>query len=210
MRTLEQIQADISFLLHEKESFFSKLFHSNSQRIKDLRIDEKKAIDKWLYESDSQYKDLSDENTALLANTHWNLKIIDYDNAGRNAYYTNHIEATLEIKGFLHGKGSTYYLIPPDRSTEFSHINPLGELKLYEVEQFLKYRALPKFFECYTDWNGRVAIEKSVQEYLVFYDKIIIKDVIGDPFNGNSFKRNAFLSNRALMLEFIKKHRIGT
>lgn len=42
MRTLEQIQADISFLLHEKESFFSKLFHSNSQRIKDLRIDEKK------------------------------------------------------------------------------------------------------------------------------------------------------------------------
>ncbi len=107
MRTLEQIQADISFLLHEKESFFSKLFHSNSQRIKDLRIDEKKAIDIHLYTNDDRYKALSDENASLLRNTHWKLKILDYRDTDRDLQYSNHIAALIEMKGFLHGKGQT-------------------------------------------------------------------------------------------------------
>lgn len=204
MRTLEQIQMDISFLSKEKQGFFSRLFNSNAERINDLRILEKRAIAILLYESNDQYRNLSEENTALLANTHWSLKIIDCGNAGRSLYYTNHIEAVLEMKGFLHGKGIAYYLTLPERSPEFSYINSLGEFKLYNAEQFLGSGTLPGSFECYTDTKGGVTVEKTVQKSSTLYARIIIKNVIGDPFSGNSAKRNTFLKNRLDMLELIR------
>jgi len=204
MRTLEQIQADISFLSKEKQGFFSRLFSSTTKRINDLRILEKKAIATLLYENNDQYRNLSDENAALLANTHWSLKIIDCDNAGRSFYYTNHIEAVLEMKGFLHGKGIAYYLTLPERSPEFSYINSLGEFELYNAEQFLESGILPGSFECYTDTKGRVTVEKTVQKSSTLYARIIIKNVIADPFNGHSTKRKKFLKNRQDMQNLIR------
>ncbi len=205
MSSLEQIQADILFLSREKQSFFSRLFNSNTERINDLRILEKKVIASLLYENNDQYRNLSDENTALLGNTHWSLKIIDCDNAGKSFYYTNHIEAVLEMKGFLHGKGIAYYFTLPERSPEFSYINSLGEFRLYNAEQFLESGTLPGSFECYTDNKGRVTVEKAVQKSSTLYARIIIKNVIGDPFNGNSAKRKTFLKNRLDLLELIRK-----
>lgn len=144
----------------------------------------------------------------MLRNTHWKLKILDYRDTDRDLQYSNHIAALIEMKGFLHGKGQTGVFFSPERNEPNGYLNSLGEFQLYHAEQLFLQRHIPKLFECYTEHNGKISVEKTIQEFSVFLDGLVITDVIGDPFNGNSSKRNTFLRNRLMMLEWIKKRRI--
>jgi len=209
LRTLEQIQADIRFLLREKESFFLSLFNSNTSRIQELRLEEKKAIDTWLYQNDHIYRNLSQENIALLSDIHWELKIINH-NRGMRHMHTGEISASIELKGYLHGRGLSYYLFPADISTTVSNFNALGELQLFNIQKFTEPSHVPKTFKCFTDKEGSVHIERLEQEYSLLEPRVVIGDVVGDPFNGNSSARKIFLRNRQLMLEIVGKQIVFT
>jgi hypothetical protein len=208
-RTVEAIQSDIIYLLNEKKGFFERMFHSTEKRLEELRKEEWNALSRWLYTADDTYKKRSDANIGLLADTHWQLKIIDCRNSGRSASHTSSITGIIHAKGFIHGEGSTSYLIYSEKILyPDNYIDALGNLYMRDIESWLQTSVIPKTFRCYTAKYGIIKIETVDQDYSYFYTKAIIGNVVGDPFHGDDLKRKSFLENRQWLMKTIRQHMV--
>lgn len=208
-RTVEAIQRDIIFLMNEKKGFFEGLFNSNEKRMEDLVKEEWEALSVWLYTVDKDYKRQSEDNIALLAGTHWQLKIVDCQNSRRRMCYTDSITGMIHTKGFLYGEGHTSYLIRPEKLPYAgNYLDALGKMQMQDIQAQLPAGAIPKIFHCYTNTQGIVSIETVDQDNNIFYKDPIIGHVTGDPFDGNSLKRTQFLRNRQSLLKTIRQHTV--
>jgi hypothetical protein len=67
-------------------------------------------------------------------------------------------------------------------------VNALGEMQLYHIQKFTEPDHITKAFECSTDERGSIHIEKTEQEFTLLAPRVLIGDVIGDPFNENTSK----------------------
>lgn len=208
MRTIDSIQSDIIFLSKRKDNFLTRIFNSNKERISELRIEEAKAIDLFLYTNDNEYKKLADLNIELLRNTQWKMKVTEYTHGGRNLAFTTQIKGEIQTKGYAYGNRVTgYSLLTKNPSKYVGKIDYLGKITVDAIDNAPDFFSVPKTLKCFTNAENILTIEKDEEENSLTYDTHI-KSVMGDPFNGDMNKRQQFLSNRQALLKLIADKKI--
>jgi len=205
MRSLETIQADIRFLMKEKNSFFSRLFQSRTARIETLRAEEFKALDIQLCKEHEAYKSMAGYNQDLLNNIYWELTVTE-----KRMPLRNNAIALYRISGRINGNGYADCTATMDLLA-FAH-DPCrlnGQLNHHGYLDACAEKGVsskPIHFSCYNYDKGQLSIVGLYKDAPVF-NSGFPKKLYGDPFQGDHTKRKNFLKTRKEMLHILHPYR---
>jgi len=199
---------------YEGKGYYRDLYLKQVKKCNELKSEIYNLIAPILEENNEAFKIIAQKNYELLENSRLNCKT---HKTGWSAYgsFTTQLRGKIENNGLFYCKTRTTNLpFRPLMNFEYpskfeGYIDCLGTVRLITVEtEKAAFKTLPNKFSGTIDNKGRVVMSTEERETdILSGGRMIISEIIGNPFGNSQEKKEQFLTNKKELILLIEAYR---
>lgn len=208
MRKLEDIQADIKYLLEEKEGIVSSIMRMRKNRLEELRREEFESLNLTLYRHNSTFSFAANNLLQMLNYLTWEMKVVGRTHDARKPVAISGLKGQINDRGYAHCSRLLHTSLVTVYPVSFTGtIDCFGRINLnVEHKKRSVFHYPISFNACVLD-NGIMSLDGIQEKRELTFDNQI-DSMSGYVFEKNPKLKNQFITERKFLLKMITDNRV--